>query len=117
MVLGSEGLAGTDVAGVALKLNVIVGELAKLTVIETDFLFLGANAKAEARDQVHEEQDQASHDKRVRKAGDRVSKLVAELDPVVVDPTTRNDAVAIEVGNVVAAEGSVLIREGEGKKL
>lgn len=104
MGLGGEGLAGADVAGVALELDVVVGELAELAVVEANVLLLGGDAQAEAGHQVHQEQDQARHDERVGEAGDRVGELVAELDPVVVDPAAGDDGEAVEVGDVVTTK-------------
>jgi hypothetical protein len=99
--VGDTVLGGKDVAGVALELNVVVGELAELAVIKTHLLLLGADAKAKTGDEVHDEQDDAGHDEGVRETRHAVSELVSELDPVVVDPTTGDDGNAIESGYVV----------------
>lgn len=57
--------------------------------------------------QVQDEQDQSCHDKGVAASGDRVGQLVAELDPVVVDPASANHGDAVQVRDVVGSkEGS-----------
>jgi hypothetical protein len=86
---------------VAGDLDVVIGELAELAVVETNLLPLGGDAQRQAGHEVHEEQDDAGHDERVREAGDAVGKLVAELDVVVVDPAAGDLAEAVEVGDVV----------------
>lgn len=88
-------VSGDDVAGVALDLDVIVRELAKLDVVDTYVLILGGDAQAQARDQVHEEQNDASQDERIREAGNGVGELIRELDVVVVDPATRDVVEAV----------------------
>lgn len=95
-------LAVDVLRGSAGKLNVVVGKLAELGVIKTKLLLLGSDTQAEARDEVHEEQDDAGHAERVGETGNTVGQLVAELDPVVVKPATGDLAEAIEVCNVVA---------------
>lgn len=88
-------VSGDDIAGVALDLDVIVRELAELDVVDADVLVLGRHAQAQARDQVHEEQDDACQDERVGEAGNGVGELVRELDVVVVDPATGEYAEAV----------------------
>jgi len=94
--------SGEDVASLAGELNIVVGELAELGIIQTHLLLLSSHTERQARDEVHEEEDDAGKDKRVRETGDRVRELVAELDVVLVDPATGDLAAAIEMGNVVA---------------
>ncbi|KAK5632868.1 hypothetical protein RRF57_008582 [Xylaria bambusicola] len=48
-------MRGNDVAGVPLQLDVVVGKLAELDVVNADVLFLGLNAQAQAGNQVHQE--------------------------------------------------------------
>ena len=54
---GAEGMvfAGEEVVYVAAQLDVVVGELAELAVVEAGVLLSGAGAQGEAGDQVHEE--------------------------------------------------------------
>lgn len=94
----------------ALELDVVVGELAELDVVDADLLVLGRDAQAQARDQVHEEQDDAGQHERVREAGDRVGDLERELDVVVVDPAAGDDAEPIEVRYVVTVKNALVHR-------
>lgn len=93
----------------ASKLNVIVGELAELGIIETKLLLLGRDTERETRDKVHEKQDDAGDDERVRETGNAVSELVAELDVVLVDPAAGNLGGAVEVSNVITAKVSTCV--------
>ncbi len=85
-----------NVAGMSLELDVVVGELAELGVIGADVLLLGLDAQAQAGNQVHQEEDDACQDERVRETGDGVGDLVPELYVVVVDPATGDHAEAVE---------------------
>ena len=100
---------GDNVAGVPLQLDVVVGKLAELDVVDADVLLLGLDAQAQAGDQVHQEQDDAGQDERVREARDRVGELVCELDVVVVDPTAVDLGEAVKVGYVVTILGFALV--------
>ena len=90
-----------DLAG---QLDVVVGELADLRVVDAQDLGLLGGAQGEAGDQVHEEEDQAGAAEGVDAAGDGVRELVAELDPVVVEPAAGDLGEAVEVGYVVRGE-------------
>ncbi len=95
---------GHVVEHLAGQLNVVICELANLCVVDTeDFGFL-AGAKREAWDEVHDEEDEAGSTKGVETAGGRVSKLVTELDPVVVEPASRDLGEAIKMCYVVGSE-------------
>jgi hypothetical protein len=96
------GGAGGDVAAIdgAGDLDVVVGKLAELSIIETDLLLLGGDAQRQTGDQVHDEQDEAGNNERVGEAGDGVGELVGELDPVAVNPATVDLGSAVEVGDV-----------------
>lgn len=61
----------------ALKLNVVVSELAELAVVEANLLLLGAGAQGQARYEVHEEENDAGHDEGVSEASGGVGQLVA----------------------------------------
>lgn len=98
--------AGRGAVDVASDLDIVVGELAELAVIETHLLLLRADTQRQARDEVHEEQDHAGQDERVGEPGNAVGDLVAELDPVVVDPAAGNLGGAVEVGNVVPGDSN-----------
>lgn len=88
----------------AAKLDVVVRKLSKLAIIETHLLLLGRDTQAEARNEVHEEENDASHDEGVGKSSNTVGELVSELDVVLVEPTAGDDAEAVEVRNVVAKD-------------
>ena len=77
-------------------------ELAQLHIIDPRHLFLLRDAESEAGDVVHGEEDEAGAAEGVDEVGERVRKLVAELDVVVVQPAAGDDGVAVEVGDVVA---------------
>lgn len=83
------------------ELNVIVRELSELTIVETKLLLLGRYTQAEARDEVHEEEDETRHEEGIREARNAVSNLVSELDVVAVEPATGDHAEAVEVRDVV----------------
>jgi len=88
------------------QLNVVVCELANLCIINTqDFGFL-ASTERETGDQIHDEEDEAGSTERVGTSGDRISELVAELDPVVVEPATRDLGEAIKMCYIVSSEES-----------
>lgn len=97
-----------DVAGVvqhlARQLYVVVRELANLRIVDTEDLGLLGSAQREAGDQVHDEEDQAGAAERVDTAADGIRELVAELDPVAVEPATGDDAEAVEMCYVVCGE-------------
>jgi len=77
-------------ANIGINADIVVCELAHLSVVNTDNLGLLRSTKAEARDKVHAPEDDGSDDKGVAKASARIGELVANLDPVAVDPTTYN---------------------------
>lgn len=88
----------------ARQLDVIVGELANLGVVDTqDLGFLGG-AQMHAWDQVEDEKDERRADEGVGSPGKGVSELVAELDPVVVEPATLDDLDVVQMGDVVSGE-------------
>jgi len=80
-------------------------ELANLDVIDTGSLFLLAGPEPKGRnefaDEVEGTEYDAGADEGVGAACEGVGKLVAELDPVTVEPTTGDDGVAIEMRYVV----------------
>jgi hypothetical protein len=86
------------------QLNIIVGKLANLSIVDTEnFGFLGG-AKGKTGDEVHDEEDEAGSEERVETARDGIRELVTELDPVAVDPSTWNLGETIEMSNVVGSE-------------
>lgn len=107
---GSHGALGASVTAlyavddVASNLDVVVGKLANLGIINAHNLILLGSTQAESGDHVHNEQDNAGSEERVGKTGEGVGKLVAQLNVVVVDPAAGDLGGAIEVRNVVAAK-------------
>jgi hypothetical protein len=87
------------------KLDVVVSEFAYLDVVDTGgfFFFGGAEAKGgdETTDEVEGAEDKARADEGICAAGEGVGKLVADLDPVVVEPAAFDDGVAVQMGYVV----------------
>lgn len=92
-----------DLVDVTAQLDVVVGELAQLGVVEARLLLLGGGAQAQAGDEVHDEEDQAGDAEGVGEAGDAVRELVRELDVVVVEPAAVDLGEAVEVCDVVTA--------------
>lgn len=89
------------------ELDVVVGELAELAVVQAHLLLLGGDAQAEAGDEVHEEEDDAGEDEGVGETGDAVGELVGELDVVVVEPTTGDDGETVEMRYVITEKKEV----------
>jgi hypothetical protein len=81
------------------------GELANLHIIDTkNFLFLASTEledRKELANTVEGAKDDAGTDKGISTTRKRVSNLVPELNPVMVQPASRDDAVAVKMRNVV----------------
>lgn len=75
--------------------NVVVGELAHLAVVNTDNLRLLGRAETQEGNEVHHPANDRRHDEGVCEASGGVGKLVAKLDPVVVDPASIDGGQAI----------------------
>ena len=88
-------------ANVGINANVVVCELAHLSVVDTDNLGLLRRTEAEARDKVHNPEDDGSDDKGVAHARGRIGELITDLDPVAVDPATVNGCEAIEESDLL----------------
>jgi len=88
----------------ARQLDVVVGELADLGVVDAEDLGLLASAEPQAGDEVHDEEDDRGADEAVEAAREGVGQLVADLDPVVVDPAAGDDLDVVQVGNIVGSE-------------
>lgn len=86
---------------IGINANIVVGKLSHLGIIDTDNLCLFSGAQTKAGDKVHDPEDEGGHDERVAETGAAVCELVAELDPVVVDPATVDDGEAVESGNLL----------------
>lgn len=79
-------------------------KLADLSVINPQNLRLLSRAEMQPRRQVEDEQYQGRHEERVHPAGNGIGQLVAQLDPVVVDPASGDDGHAVKVRDVVGRE-------------
>jgi len=68
--------------------NVVVRELAEVGIVDTDNFGLFRRTQSQSRDEVHDPAEDSRHDEGVGTCGDGVGDLVAELNPVVVEPST-----------------------------
>jgi hypothetical protein len=94
-------LSNDEGVGLAAQLYVVVGELAELGIVQAGGLVVLGGAEGETWDQVHEEQDQASTDEGVGETRNGIGELVSELDVVLVEPSTGNNAETIEMCYVI----------------
>lgn len=89
------------------ELDVVVRELANLDVINTSSFFLFRRTEPEGGDEfankVKSSEDKTGPEEGVCAAGERIGKLIAKLHPMVVEPTTIDNSVTIEMRNVVTA--------------
>lgn len=108
VVIAVVGTITTDhniiVEDLARQLDVVVGELANLGVVDSQNLGLLVGAQAQARDHVDEEQDERREDERVETPRDAVGELVAQLHPVVVEPPAGDDGDAVQGRDGAAGE-------------
>lgn len=95
---------GVSIDSVALELDVVVGELAQLNIIDTQLFLLGIDTELQARDQVDQEENDAGENERPRETGAAVGDLITKLDKVSANPT-RADEGGVECRNVIAREG------------
>ena len=86
------------------QLNVIISELSDLSIVDAEDLGFLRGAQGEAGDQVHDEEDDAGAEEGVGCARDGIGDLVAELNPVLVEPAAVDLGEAIEVRYVVGGE-------------
>ena len=81
------------------------GKFANLNIVDAEHLLLLTRTKLQCRDEaankVEDGEDDACAGERVAGTREGVSDLVGKLDPVVVEPATRDGADAIKVSNVV----------------
>lgn len=90
-----------DLAG---ELDVVIGELANLGIVDAEYLRLLVGTEPQAGYHVDDEQDQSRKGEGVEAAGDGVGQLVAQLDPMVVKPTACNYGRAVEPRHGLACE-------------
>jgi len=106
-MVGGRGLGAPFMlfrANIGINADVVVCELAHLSVVDTDNLGLLRGTETEARDEVHDPEDDGGDDKGVAQASARIGELVGELDPVLVDPATGYDSEAIEGSDIGLSE-------------
>jgi len=88
-------------ANIGINADIVVCELAHLSVVDTDNLGFLRSTEAETRDKVHDPEDDGGDDKGICQASNRIGELVGELDPVAVNPATFNGCqAAIEIGDL-----------------
>ena len=84
-------------------------ELANFDIVETENLVFIAHAKFEdgneLADKVESAEDEACSKEGICASTYGIGKLVAELNPVFVNPSTFNGSVAVKVRNVVTKRG------------
>lgn len=98
-------LVGINVVeDLARELDVVVGKLADLSVVDAQDLGLLGGAQAQARDEVHDAQDDTGAHEGVEPAAEGVGQLVAHLDPVAVEPAAADHLNVVEMGDVVGCE-------------
>ena len=84
-------------------------KLANLGIINAQNLIIFGGTETKSRNQVNDEKNDAAAEKGVFKTRDGVSKLVSELDVVMVNPATTNFGRAIEVGYIVTVENRLVV--------
>lgn len=77
------------------------GELSNLGIVHTKNLSLLTGTETETRDEIHDEENYAGSSKGIGKSSDGVGQLVSQLNIVVIEPTSCDDSVAIEVRYVI----------------
>lgn len=94
-----------DVTG---QLNIVVSELANFNIVNAENFLLLAGTELEDGQElanaIKAAEDDASSNEGVEATGEGISKLVAHLDPVSVQPATGNDGIAIKMRYVVRGE-------------
>jgi uncharacterized protein (DUF927 family) len=83
-------------ANIGVDTDIVVCKLAHLSVVLANDLSLLGDTESEAWNDVHNPEDDRGDNKGVAEASARISELVAELDPVSVDPATGNDSSTIK---------------------
>jgi len=84
------------------QLHIIISKLPDLRLIQPQHLLLHIHPQTQARNEIHQEEDDAGAEEGVREAGHAVGELVRELDVVAVQPAPGDHGEAVEVGYVVA---------------
>ena len=94
---------------ITADLDVIVGKLAQLVVVETEELGFFRSAQVEAGDVVDDVGDDGGHDEGVAGGSDDVGDLDVHLTEIAIDPAAVDDAGvdAVKADDVVGAEERV----------
>lgn len=82
-----------------VEADIVVQELSELRLVEADDLALVVRPESHERDKVEEPAEDRGERERVGKGGNAVGELVAELNPVPVDPTAGDLGQAVEGGD------------------
>lgn len=86
------------------ELDVVVGELANLGVVDAQNLGILGSSHPQAGDHVHDKQDETGSAEGVEAAGEGVGKLVTHLDPVLIEPSTFDVGDTVEGRDVVGGK-------------
>lgn len=84
--------------GTKEKEDIQIGQLIKVQTF--DFGFLRCPQRTYTWDSIQDWKNDPGSEKTIRNDGWRASELVSELDPVMIDPSTRNSRPAIRGSNV-----------------
>lgn len=79
-------------------------KFADLCIVDAQNFGFFTRTQVETGDQIHDEQDETRPDERVRPSGKRIRKLVSDLDPVLVEPSSVNLGDPVQTRNVVRSE-------------
>jgi hypothetical protein len=74
------------VSHVASHLDIVICKLAQLSIIRAKLFLLGRDTQRQTGDEVENEKQKAGKYKGPGEAGQSASNLVAQLDPVAVNP-------------------------------
>lgn len=84
----------------------VVRQLTNLTSIKTPNFSLGIHTERKTGNLVHNEEDQVGDGEGITHASETISNLMTDLNPVLIEPATRNDGNAIESSNVGLGENT-----------
>lgn len=84
-------------------------KLANLGIINSHYLIIFGSTETKPRNQFNDEKNDTAAEKGVCQTGDRISKLISELDEVMVNPATTNFGRAIEVGYIITVENRLVV--------
>jgi len=87
-----------------LETDVVIGKLAHFGIIDTENFRLFGGAHTEARDVMHNPEDDGCYNERPGETGGRVCELDTKLSVIVVQPTSRYKRRTIEISNARLSE-------------